>query len=65
MKKNQSVTDKKVKKNIHKEILRELAIRGRYILPETEKEIDWFDEGTNLNKCPDFLKRLLNALEIK
>ncbi len=48
-------------KTDYKALLRELAVRGRYVIPEDEKEKKWFDDGTDLKKCPDFLKRILDA----
>ena len=47
----------------HKALLRELMVRGKFMFPQTEEEERWFEEGTDLKKCPDFLKRLLDAVE--
>lgn len=37
-------------------LLRELAVRGNYVFPTTPEEIEWFEEGTNANKCDLFTR---------
>lgn len=46
-------------------LLRETAIRCHLVMPETELENKWFEEGTDINKCGDFKERLFNAVEVK
>lgn len=46
-------------------LLRETAIRAHLVMPETELENKWFDEGTDIEKCGDFKDRLFHAVEVK
>lgn len=46
-------------------LLRETAIRAHLVLPETELENKWFEEGTDNKKCGDFMERLFHAVESK
>lgn len=46
-------------------LLRETAIRAHLVMPETELENKWFNEGTDINQCGDFKDRLLHAVEVK
>jgi len=47
----------------HKTLLNELAIRLRYTLPKNEKELKWSEEGTDVKKCPNLLRQVLEATE--
>lgn len=45
-------------------LLRELTLRCQLILPTSEEELKWFEEGVDVAKSGDFMQRLFTRLGI-
>ena len=45
-------------------LLRETAMRCRIAFPKNEQDETWFNEGTDKDKCGDFMQRLFNTMEV-
>ena len=45
-------------------LLRETAMRCRIAFPKNEQDETWFNEGTDKDRCGDFMQRLFNTMEV-
>ena len=45
-------------------LLRETAMRANLALPETEQDLQWFDEGVSVKNSGDFMERLFESLDL-
>ena len=45
-----------------RQMLREVSVRAKLVLPEHIHEELWFEQGFNLRQTPDLMKRLLDEL---
>ena len=45
----------------HEAFIREIIVRANLDFPLTKQELNWFEEGTDHNKCPEFMDRVLKT----
>ena len=53
----------KTKKEL-KALLRETVMRCQIALPETEQDLNWFDQGCSIRTSGDFFERIVTELDL-
>ena len=45
----------------HEAFTREIIVRANLDFPLNEQELDWFEEGTDAARCPEFMQKIMNT----